>query len=197
MHHYVKSGDSFFHPAGGHHLLLAEKEPISDYDWGFVGVSLVCELYVLCSLWIWAANGPDNGSYAWLGSNVSICIICFSADIGFSVAKLFPGPEYMCEACDTWSCRKVTHTCTMTLCSCVFGLIEAGLLHWMTAEKGTKTPILLKIVEYSASLGFVLYDALSHDPPGAGTTVLVVFASLAEILLISIEVYTFWKYYQD
>ena len=84
----------------------------------------------------------------------------------------------------------------MTLCSCVFGLLEAWLLHKMTKEKGTKIPILLKIVEYSAGLGFVLYDALSQDPPGAGTTVLVVFAALAEILLISMEVYTYWKYYQ-
>jgi hypothetical protein len=30
-----------------------EKEPISGYDWGFVGVSLVCELYVLRSLCRW------------------------------------------------------------------------------------------------------------------------------------------------
>ena len=30
-----------------------EKEPISGYDWGFVGVSLVCELYVLISLCRW------------------------------------------------------------------------------------------------------------------------------------------------
>jgi len=30
-----------------------EKEPISGYDWGFVGVSLVCELYVLGSLCTW------------------------------------------------------------------------------------------------------------------------------------------------
>ena len=30
-----------------------EKEPISGYDWGFVGVSLVCELYVLFSLYRW------------------------------------------------------------------------------------------------------------------------------------------------
>jgi hypothetical protein len=66
----------------------------------------------------------------------------------------------------------------------------------MTKEKKTKVPILLKIVEYSAGLGFILYDALSQDPPGAGTTVLVVFASLAEILLISLEVYTFWKYHE-
>ena len=84
----------------------------------------------------------------------------------------------------------------MTLCSCVFGLLEARLLHKMTKEEGTKIPILLKIVEYSAGLGFVLYDALSQDPPGAGTTTLVVFAALAEILLISMEVYTYWKYYQ-
>ena len=84
----------------------------------------------------------------------------------------------------------------MTLCSCVFGFLEAYLLHAMTKDRKTKVPILLKIVEYSAGLGFILYDALSQDPPGAGTTVLVVFASLAEILLISMEVYTYWKNYQ-
>ena len=30
-----------------------EKEAISGYDWGFVGVSLVCEFYVTFSLCKW------------------------------------------------------------------------------------------------------------------------------------------------
>jgi len=87
-----------------------------------------------------------------------ITFICFLADIGFSVGKLFPGPMYNC---DSWSCRKVTHTCTMTLCSCVFGLLEAYLVHAMTKERKTKVPIVLKIVEYSAGLGFILYATSS------------------------------------
>ena len=109
-----------------------EKEPISGYDWGFVGVSLVCELYVLRSLLSWF--GRDN--YGWLKGLDYLSIICFSADIAFSVGKLFPGPKYNC---DSWSCRKVTHTCTMTLCSCVFGLVEARLLHKMTEYNKTKS----------------------------------------------------------
>ncbi len=85
----------------------------------------------------------------------------------------------------------------MTLCSCVFGLMEAWLLHNMQKEKGTQAPIVLKIVEYFAGLGFILFDAISQDPPGAGTTVLVVFASLSQILLLFIEARTFCKSYQE
>ncbi len=94
----------------------------------------------------------------------------------------------------------------MTLCSCVFGLAEAGLLHVMQREmmkegmmkegssKGTKFPILFKIVEYLVGLGFILYDARSQDRPGAGTTVLVVLASLSQILLLFLKAYDLWKY---
>jgi hypothetical protein len=85
----------------------------------------------------------------------------------------------------------------MTLCSCVFGLTEALLLHNMQKVKGTKAPIVLKIVEYVAGLVFIVFDAFSEDPPGAGTTVLVVFASLSQILLLFIEARTFWKFYQE
>jgi hypothetical protein len=54
--------------------------------------------------------------------------------------------------------------------------------------------IMIKIVEYSANFAFVLYDAATQDPPGVGTKVLVVFACLAEVLLIAIEAHTFFKY---
>ena len=118
-------------------------------------------------------------------------MILFLADVAFSVAKLFPGAAYNCHS---WSCRKVTHVCTMTLCSFLFQLVEVFILRTMTRDQGTRIPILVKVVEYAASLAFVLYDALTQDPPGVGTTVLVVLASLAEILLLGIEAHTSWTY---
>ncbi len=116
---------------------------------------------------------------------------CFVADLCFSVAKMFPDSPYNC---DNWSCRKVTHTCAMTLCAFPFNVFELGMLRTMVKEQGSKVPVLLKIVEYSANLAFVFYDAATHDPPGVGTTILVVFASLAEVLLIAFEAHTFFKY---
>jgi hypothetical protein len=117
--------------------------------------------------------------------------MCFVADLCFSVAKLFPGSPYNC---DSWSCRKVTHTCAMTLCAFPFNVFELGMLRMMVKEQGSKVPVLFKIVEYSANLAFVLYDAATQDPPGVGTTILVVFTSLAEVLLIAFEAHTFFKY---
>ena len=115
-----------------------------------------------------------------------------ATDVGFSVEKLYPGPSYNCHS---WSCRKATHVCTMTLCSFPFQLSELMVLREMVkTQNGSKVPVLIKIVEYSANWAFVLYDAATQDPPGVGTKVLVVFACLAEVLLIAIEAHTFFKY---
>jgi len=147
----------------------------------FVVVGLICELYT--------ANSILN----WKHLRIDACKIwiLFLADVAFSVAKLFPGAAYNCHS---WSCRKVTHVCTMTLCSFLFQMVEVYILRTMTRDQGTKVPVLVKLVEYSASLAFVLYDAATQDPPGVGTTVLIVFASLAEILLLAMEAHTFWTY---
>ena len=103
------------------------------------------------------------------------------------MGKLFPGPAYKC---DTWSCRKVTHGCTMTLCSFPFQLVEIWLMNAMRKDQGSNLPVLVKIVDYSSALGFVVYDFATERPPGIGTTALVVIACLAEVLLIAIEAYT-------
>jgi ankyrin repeat protein len=147
----------------------------------FVVVGLICELYTANSILNWKHLRID-ASKIW---------ILFLADVAFSVAKLFPGVAYNCHS---WSCRKVTHVCTMTLCSFLFQLVEVYILRTMTRDQGTKVPVLVKLVEYSASLAFVIYDAATQDPPGVGTTVLIVFASLAEILLLAMEAHTFWTY---
>jgi hypothetical protein len=147
----------------------------------FVVVGVICELYTATCIFLWKH----------LPFNSCIILILFLADVAFSVAKLYPGGAYKCTS---WSCRQVTHVCTMTLCSFLFQLAEVFILRTMTRDQGTRVPILVKVVEYAASLAFVLYEALTQDPPGVGTTVLVALASLAEILLLAIEAHTSWTY---
>ena len=151
----------------------------------FVVVGLICELYAATCIFVW-----KHSTFLWKHLRL-IIVILFLLDVAFSVAKLFPGVVYNCAS---WSCRKVTHVCTMTLCAFLFQLVEVYILRTMTRDQGTRVPILFKVVKYAASLAFVLYDASTQDPPGVGTTVLVVLASLAEILLLAIEAHTFWTY---
>jgi len=110
------------------------------------------------------------------------------ADIGFQVGKLFPGPKYNC---DSWACRKITHVCVMTFASFAFSWYELKLVSRMAKEQGTKVPILVKIVQYSMGLAFIVYDVATLNPPGMGTKVLAAFACLAEILLLFSEVRIF------
>jgi hypothetical protein len=162
---------------------------IPDIAVGFVTVSLICELFTAITICAWMAKGGVSGENK--REDISTIVILFLADVGFSVGKLFPGVTYHC---DSWSCRKVTHVCTMTLCAFLFQLYELLLLRIMSRDQGIRAPVLVKLVEYSASLAFVLYDAVTQDPPGVGTTVLIVCASLAEILLLAIEAHTFWTF---
>ncbi len=160
-------------------LEKAKAKEISIADLVFVGVGISCELYTAFSICTW------NQEY------LCSAFMLFLADVGFSVGKLFPGPAYNC---DSWSCRKVTHVCTLTMCASLFQIAEMFLVRTMTRDQGTTVPALVKILEYSAGLAFVVYGAATLDRPGVGTTVLVVFASLAEILLLASKVHTFWTY---
>jgi hypothetical protein len=168
---------------------------ISAYSVSLVVVGIICELFTAISICKWALRVGDASTSTHQTRSTSKCIILilFLADIGFSVGKLFPD-IFFCDAttvtlghkcyyCDTWSCRKIAHVCTMTLCSFLFQLVEVYILRTMSRDHGTRVPALVKLVEYAASLAFVLYDAATQDPPGVGTTVLIVCASLAEVLL--------------
>jgi hypothetical protein len=114
------------------------------------------------------------------------------ADIGFQVGKLFPGPKYNCE---TWACRKVTHVCVMTLSSFFFSLQEVRMVSVMVKDTVTNTGtkgrlvLLLKIVQYTVGLVFIVYDTATLNPPGVGTRVLIAAACLSEIILVFLEVY--------
>jgi hypothetical protein len=115
-------------------------------------------------------------------------VILLVAEIGFSVGKLFPGPSYLC---DSWSCRKVTHECLLTLCPFPLQLLEFSFLFLMMKEQRSKVPVLFKIADYSAALAYVVYGAATQKPPGVGTIVLVVITCMAEVLLIAIEAHIF------
>ena len=124
-------------------------------------------------------------------------IVIFFADVGFTVGKLFP-TTYNCRSLD---CAKIVHNCCMTLCSFPFMLMEGLALRGMTklhhgesdAKGGADGPIV-KVLEILVSLAYVVYDAVTQDPPGTGTTALIVVTCLAEIFLIYQEYLTIYKY---
>jgi hypothetical protein len=62
-----------------------------------------------------------------------------------------------------------------------------------TSEVKSST-IMVKILEIVIDLAYVLYDWATAQPPGIGTTLLVISACVAEVLLIAGESYTFYKY---
>ena len=130
-------------------------------------------------------------------------IVIFFADVGFTVGKLFP-TTYNCRSLD---CAKIVHNCCMTLCSFPFIAVEGSALRTMTkiegwrrrtvlqtdAKGGADGPIV-EVLEILVSLAYVVYDAVTQDPPGTGTTALIVVTCLAEIFLIYQEYLTIYKY---
>ena len=101
----------------------------------------------------------------------------------------------------------------MTLCTFPFVLCEGVFLDVLTKENsqtnsrlggadglpsaprrgGAGGPIV-KVLEILVSLAYVVYDAATQDPPGTGTTALIVVTCLAEVVLICQECYTVYKY---
>ncbi len=168
---------------------------ISKKDVTFVVVSIVFEILAVLTIAGSICDGLGGG-ISGCGGGGDCWFLLVLVDIGFSVGKLYPGPSYFCHS---WSCRKVTHVCTMTLCSFPFQLFEVlVLMGQMKVEREeSKVPAsalgkLLHIGMFSANLAFVLIDAATQDPPGVGTKLLVVFASLSEALLIAIELLSFF-----
>ena len=39
----------------------------------------------------------------------------------------------------------------------------------MVSDQGSKVPVLVKIIQYSVALVFVLYESSTQNPPGSGT----------------------------
>ena len=128
---------------------------------------------------------------------VQFVFINFFADVGFTVGKLFP-TTYNCRSLD---CAKIVHNCCMTLCTFPFILTEGLALHQMAKDLHEKSDVkggadgpIVKVLEILVSLAYVVYDAVTQDPPGTGTTALIVVTCLAEIFLIYQEFLTIYKY---
>ena len=141
-----------------------------------------------------------------------MAITCFFADVGFTVGKLFP-TTYNCRSLD---CAKIVHNCVMTLCSFPFISGEGYALrnihaharvrrlgwaqtnrnihHEESDAKGGADGPIVKVLEILVSLAYVVYDAVTQDPPGTGTTALIVVTCLAEIFLIYQEYVTIYRY---
>ena len=128
-------------------------------------------------------------------------IFClFIADVGFTVGKLFP-VTYLCRSLD---CAKITHNCVMTLSSCIFAAFECMILALAAAQSEDRSRrdlrssaqivSMVKFLELALSLSYVLYDFATTEPPGVGTTVLIVVTCLAEVLLLCFDGYTICKY---
>ena len=112
-------------------------------------------------------------------------VLWFLADIGFTIGKLFP-TTYSCRSLD---CAKITHNCCMTLCTLGFAFAETSCLLKFQDEQGYSRAVMGKTLELTASLAYVVYDSVTQDPPGEGTTVLIVIACLGEAGLILFEAY--------
>jgi hypothetical protein len=66
--------------------------------------------------------------------------------------------------------------------------------HGESDAKGGADGPIVKVLEILVSLAYVVYDAVTQDPPGTGTTALIVVTCLAEIFLIYQEYLTIYQY---
>ena len=92
----------------------------------------------------------------------------------------------------------------MTLCTFPFILFEGVGLHELTrydhgrsdtnSRRGGADGPKAKVLEILVQLAYVVYDAATQDPPGPGTTALIVVTCLAEVVLIFQECHTVYKY---
>ena len=69
-----------------------------------------------------------------------------------------------------------------------------GYDHDKSDAKGGVDGPIVKVLEILVSLAYVVYDAVTQDPPVTGTTALIVVTCLAEIFLIYQEYLTIYKY---
>jgi hypothetical protein len=158
--------------------------PITSVDIGLVFGALVCEFIVMLHLFRSAGRGRGKVGRKWIA-------ICFLADIGFTLGKL----DVARYNCDTFSCAKVTHNCVMTIAGSVMSALEHHFFVEYAFRRTRETySMSAKSVEYVLAFSYVIYDAVSKDPPGSGTTFLVVLACLAEVVLIFLEIRMYYRY---
>ena len=113
--------------------------------------------------------------------------------VGTSIGKLYP-PSTGYIGCSSARCVKVAHNAVMTLVCFPFDLVDARNLHKKALDDPvpTRPNLCAKITQVVLNLGYLLYDTISQNAPGPGTTVLVVVACLSDLLVLGCESYTLY-----
>ena len=173
--------------------------PITAADIVFVVAPILCELYTQSRSFRHAEDYvylvKEDGT---AGFDHICSLLSFLVYVGFTVGKLFP-TSYWCRSLD---CAKLAHNCVMTLAGFLFSALECKDLNFWMAElheeseaQPIRGTVMVKLLEVLC-MAYIIYDVATTvaEPPGVGTTVLVVFSCLAEVLLICFGGYTVFKY---
>ncbi len=167
-------------------------------DWVFVGLSIVMEM---CGSVIIACK-KEGGAGKGICPGSCCMILLLIVDVGFSVGKIFPpftqsrGSWFInCQPDDDWTCQKVTHICSMSMASWWFAVWEWwGLCDVYKDIGASVSSTIPKLIQYVVSLVFIIYEAVRYPAQNTSTQAIIVLASLAEISLVFLEAFAFFKY---
>lgn len=156
----------------------------------FLIVALFVEFTVLYSM-----SGPDKsttlGDMCCCSEN-SWQMWCYFASLGFTIGKIFPYD--MRYSCDNWCCVNAVHTATMTLANFPFDMLELILVQKRSIIMGyERGGAFLKVAGIFVNFVWVIVSGSKNNALDAGSTVLVVVACLAEIVLMAFELYLFFS----
>jgi hypothetical protein len=192
-----------------------ESIQISAIDVGLVVLNIVCEVYGFYSAVKWI-NTRLNRVAPEQRANIQrweagfgilrqppdvwkrVLFLSLVADIGFSVAKLFPGPLYFCNKKalipNVESCRKVMHICIMTFCNWFIQFCICMEVHRQHGhETRTKAHPLVKMVEYSSNVALIIHS--QDGGHGWFEVLLIVMTCVQELSLIFCEFTIFVRSY--
>ena len=192
-----------------------ESIQISAIDVGLVVLNIVCEVYGFYSAVKWintrlnrvAPEQRDNiqqwgAGFGFLHQPPDVwkrvLFLSVVADIGFSVAKLFPGPRYFCHnnalIPNVGSCLKVMHICIMTACNWFIQFCICMEVHRQHGhETRTKVHPLVKMVEYSSNVALIIHS--QDGGYGWFEVLLIVMTCVQELSLIFCEFTIFVRSY--
>jgi hypothetical protein len=187
------------------HAEAMKKTGMTNIDWVFVGLSIAMELQTNIHL----QQNHETFTLFELDVHVGWLLII---EVAFSVGKIFPpyttgipSSFLNCQSGLTVemfifpvACERVTHICVMTMASWWFAILEWRVLCEVYKKNGSGNSsvftAIAKVIQYFVSLVFILYEAGKYPGLNASTKVIIAFASLAEISLILLEGYAFFKY---
>jgi len=159
----------------------------------FVVLTVGCELYGYYEIrrFIKASGIRDIHGNDVSAQSIKLSTVATGINVVCQIVKLYPPPYF----CTTSSCSKVVHNSVMTLVCFVGDILECSLLGTKALQDPVPSRLHLcfKIIQIVASFGYIVYDAGQDPAPGPGSTVLVVLACLAEVLVFSLESIVLYK----